>query len=108
EWGCARRNTSQKSHAEEKRETADPREKFCAHELLPIDRRSDRNRGLPCFCVDEFLGNWRRLRFFGRFPNRSGCSDGQRWWYRWRSRYGRSRFRERSALPQGAQVVFNG
>ena len=98
----------EKSHAEEKRQTADPREKFCAHELLPIDRRSDRNRGLPFFCVDECLGNWRRLRFFGRFPNRSGCSDGQRWWYRWRRRYGRSRFRERSALPQRAQVVFNG
>src|ERR1043166_3440066 len=29
----------EKCDAEEEREPADPREQFCAHELLPIDRR---------------------------------------------------------------------
>src|SRR2546430_1538703 len=44
----------EKRHTEEKREPADPREKFCAHELLPIDWRS---RWLRCFRRRRRVGN---------------------------------------------------
>src|SRR5205807_10087185 len=67
-----------KRHAEEKREPADPREKFRAHELLPIDWRSwwfwRRRRR---FRLDNLRRSW-RLGFF------LSLRLDRRWSWQWR------------------------
>src|SRR5206468_6075884 len=65
-------------HAEEKREAADPREQFRAHELLPVNRRSGRSCDSRNSCFDEFFWNWRRHRFF-LWHGCSRCCNRKSW-----------------------------
>ena len=102
----------EKRDAEEKREPADPREQFRAHELLPIDRRFGWSGDLRRARFEKFLWDWRRLRHCLGYDG-SGChrwnrrlNDFHSWLGRRHRRLGlhrRNRLR-----PQVAQFVFEG
>src|SRR4029077_7283108 len=70
----------EKCDAEKKREPADPREQFGAHELLPIDRRLGWFGDLRRARFEELLCDWRRLwRCLGYEGSRYHPWDRQ--WY---------------------------
>src|SRR5262249_38057025 len=96
----------EKRDAEEKREAADPREQFRAHELLPIDRWFGCFGELRRLRCKELLWDWRRLRrCFGYGNCRYRFWNGFRSWFRRRRRCLRLRSRNRLRL-QLAQFVF--
>jgi hypothetical protein len=65
--------------AEEKREPADPREQFRAHELLPINRRFGWSSDLRRARFEELLWDWQRLWHGLGY----GGSRYHRWCRRW-------------------------